>query len=242
VLTALTMTGFYVKEKNQSQDDGYVVDLSSLEPRTEGETATLPEDEPETTVVSSGNVENTKEEVVSEEETEEDTASVVFPWEMQVAVSEASDGQTSGTQDQEEPLSFSEEDVLLWPVVGNVLINYSMDKPVYFSSLQQYKLNPAIIIQARQGQNITAAADGKVLKIKKDEQTGNTITMDLGNGYEIDYGQLTNIQVKEGDRVQKGDYLGDVAEPTRYYSVEGCNVYFALRKDGEPVNPMTRLN
>ena len=31
VLTALTMTGIYVKEKNQIQDDGYVVDLSQLE-------------------------------------------------------------------------------------------------------------------------------------------------------------------------------------------------------------------
>ena len=31
VLTALTMTGIYVKDKNQVQDDGYVVDLSQLE-------------------------------------------------------------------------------------------------------------------------------------------------------------------------------------------------------------------
>ena len=29
VLTALTMTGFYVKEKNEAEKDGYIVDMSS---------------------------------------------------------------------------------------------------------------------------------------------------------------------------------------------------------------------
>ena len=65
--------------------------------------------------------------------------------------------------------------------------------------------------------------------------------MDLGDGYESVYGQLTNIQVKEGDLVEKGDYIADVATTTKYYSVEGDNVYFALKKDGEAVNPMTKL-
>mgnify|MGYP006990256242 CR=1 FL=1 len=32
------------------------------------------------------------------------------------------------------------------------------------------------------------------------------------------------------------------AAPTKYYSTEGTNVYFKLTKDGESVNPMTRLN
>ena len=70
---------------------------------------------------------------------------------------------------------------------------------------------------------------------------GNTITVDIGSGYEIVYGQLTNIQVKEGDMVEKEAYLADVAAPTKYYSVEGDNIYFALRKDGQPLNPMTKL-
>ena len=144
-------------------------------------------------------------------------------------------------ESKEEELSFSEEEQLLWPVVGNVLINYSMDKPVYFSTLEQYKYHPAIVIQAKAGQNIMAAARGRVSKIEKTEELGNVITMDIGSGYEIAYGQLSNIQIKEGDLVEKGDYIADVATPTKYYSVEGDNVYFSLKKDGEPVNPMTKL-
>ena len=116
-----------------------------------------------------------------------------------------------------------------------------MDKPVYFPTLEQYKYHPAIIIQAKEGQNIMAAARGKVSKIEKTEELGNVVTMNIGNGYEISYGQLSNIQIKEGDMIEKGDYIADVAAPTKYYSVEGDNVYFSLKKDGNPVNPMTKL-
>lgn len=139
-------------------------------------------------------------------------------------------------------LTFSDSDTLVWPVVGNILINYSMDKTVYFPTLQQYKYNPAIIIQANEGDLITAATAGKVSSVFADTQIGNGITMELGGGYEATYGQLANILVSEGSYVAAGDVIAEVAAPTKYYSVEGTNVYFKLTKDGEPVNPMTKLN
>lgn len=139
-------------------------------------------------------------------------------------------------------LTFSDSDTLVWPIVGNILINYSMDKTVYFPTLQQYRYNPAIIIQANEGDLITAASSGKVISVFNDSKIGNGITMELGGGYEATYGQLTNILVSEGSYVAAGDIIAEVAAPTKYYSVEGTNVYFKLTKDGEPVNPMTKLN
>ena len=82
-------------------------------------------------------------------------------------------------------LDFSEEDGLVWPIVGDVLINYSMDKTIYFPTLEQYKYNPAIVISATQGENIAAAADGRVTSVGYDPVIGNTVVMDLGNGYEL---------------------------------------------------------
>ena len=139
-------------------------------------------------------------------------------------------------------LTFSDSDTLIWPVVGNILVNYSMDKTVYFPTLQQYKYTPAIIIQANQGDLITAASAGKVISVFSDPQIGNGVTMELGGGYEVTYGQLTNILVSEGSYVATGDVIAEVAAPTKYFSVEGTNVYFKLTKDGEPVNPMTKLS
>lgn len=139
-----------------------------------------------------------------------------------------------------EPLSFAGTDALTLPVVGEVLLDYSMDKAIYHATMQQYKYNPALVLAAAEGTVITAAADGIVKSIYYDAQTGNTVTFDVGDGYELTYGQLDEIAVAEGDRVSVGDLIGKVASPTIYYSEEGSNVYLKLTKDGTPVDPLTR--
>ena len=138
-------------------------------------------------------------------------------------------------------LNFTDEDTLVWPISGNILVNFSMDQTIYFPTLDQYKYNPAIVIEAHEGDLITAAAAGKVTGVYEDREIGKAVTMDLGNGYEVTYGQLDNILVSEGSYVAKGDVIAQVASPTKYYSVEGTNVYFKLTKDGVPVNPMSKL-
>ena len=109
---------------------------------------------------------------------------------------------------QESPLVFSEEDVLSWPVDGNVLIPFNMEQTVYFATLDQYKYNPAVIIAGDVGEEVWAATDGKVTSIKEDAQTGTTVTVDLGDGFEAIYGQLGELHVKEGDRVEEGVLIG----------------------------------
>lgn len=140
----------------------------------------------------------------------------------------------------EEPLSFAGTDALTLPVVGEVLLDYSMDKAIYHATMQQYKYNPALVLAAAEGTVITAAADGIVKSIYYDAQTGNTVTFDVGDGYELTYGQLEEIAVAEGDRVSAGDLIGKVAKPTIYYSEEGSNIYLKLTKNGTPVDPLTR--
>lgn len=138
--------------------------------------------------------------------------------------------------------SFSQEDMLIWPIDGNVLLNYSMDETIYFSTLDQYKYNPAVVIAGNVGQEVNAAEDGKVTSIKTDSQTGVTVTVSLGDGYEAVYGQLGEVCVTQGENIVEGDIIGYLGEPTKYYSVEGCNLYFQLLKDGEAVDPLHYLD
>ena len=138
-------------------------------------------------------------------------------------------------------LSFADNSKLMWPVDGNVILNYSMDKSIYFETLNQYKYHPAIVIGAEEGTEVWCAARGEVSDIRVDEETGTTLTMALGSGYEAVYGQLKELAVKEGDMVDAGALIGYVSEPTKYYTVEGSNLYFQLLKDGNPVDPMSYL-
>ena len=146
--------------------------------------------------------------------------------------------QTAGTAMN---LNFGEDSQLLWPVDGNVLMSYSMDKTVYFSTLDQYRYNPAMIISGAVNDNVIAAAPGLVKSIDNFAQTGITVTLDMGNGYECMYGQLKEVQVKVGDYLEAGNVIGYLEIPTKYYSLEGCNLYFEMLKDGQPVNPMDYL-
>ncbi|MDO5338293.1 MAG: M23 family metallopeptidase [Eubacteriales bacterium] len=139
------------------------------------------------------------------------------------------------------PLDFTENTLMEWPVEGSLLMDYNMEQTVYFKTLNQYKVNPAIAVQAAEGTEIRAAVTGTITSIQEDAQTGTTITMDLGNGYEAIYGQLKDVTVSQGQTVQTDTLLGTVAAPTKYYALEGSNLYFAMRKDGTPIDPLTYL-
>ena len=132
---------------------------------------------------------------------------------------------------------FTEDSELLWPVDGQVVMNYSMDKTVYFSTLDQFKYNPALIISGAEGDQVIAGAAGIVKSIDVTAQTGTTVNLDLGNGYELLIGQLKEVPLNVGDTVQANTVVGYVSKPTKYYSLEGANVYYAMKKDGQPVNP-----
>ena len=130
---------------------------------------------------------------------------------------------------------------LEWPIEGSVLMNYSMDRSIYFATLDQYKYNPAMIISAKAGDMVVAAAAGDIVEIREDAQTGQTVVMDIGEGYTLTYGQLQDLNFKEGAHLQAGDVIGVVAEPTKYYSLEGANLYFEMKKDGSPSDPTEYL-
>ena len=279
VLTALTMTGVYVKGTNEKQkNDGYTIDFSALEDDAKNqeeeknqtaqiERQMMPSDVTKDDFMDYIPSEYTSPEYISSagdgsfsadagealNGTKTADASEVSEENVEPEFAQAAEFEESGENSiatggeavaniSQPALEFADSDSLDWPIVGNVLINYSMDKTTYFATLEQYKYSPAIVIGATEGESITAAADGMVVEIYEDEEIGTAVVMDLGSGYQLTYGQLADIQVSEGAYVKSGEVLGSVAAPTIYYSVEGANVYFKLTKDGTPVNPMGKLN
>lgn len=152
---------------------------------------------------------------------------------------EAAEHEEASSQDVvvDRVLHFSETNGLLKPVSGDTVIPYSMDRSTYFSTLDQYKYNDAVMIGAEEGAVVSACAEGRVINIFENEEIGHAVTMDLGDGYMITYGQLNGINVTLNSYVAPGDVIASVAAPTKYYSREGSNLYLQLTKDGVPLNP-----
>lgn len=197
------------------------------------------DEEPET-VETMAEDQSGSEETDQETETKE-TFSMTEEKETAKTEEAAKTAETAKAKAQKEELTFSKDTKIAWPVKGNVLLNYSMDKTIYFATLDQYKYNPALIIQSQVNTKVQAAYDGKVTDVSTNENTGMTLTVNMGSGYTAQYGQLKEVKLKKGDEIKKGDVIGYITEPTKYYSVEGSNLYFAMMKDKKPVNPMSFL-
>lgn len=195
-------------------------------------------------------------EQLTEDNTRETTADDIVLPEAEDAETDSADSVEDAEQDEDEAdgdtageseatvgsdtsgVWFTEESTLTWPASGAVIMNFSMDQTVFFQTLEQYKYNPAMIISGDVGETISASAAGIVTEIEETAQTGNTVTLDMGNGYSAVYGQLEDVTLSIGDYVNSGEALGTLAEPTKYYSIEGPNLYFQVLKDGEPVDPV----
>ena len=137
----------------------------------------------------------------------------------------------------EEALHFNPENGVVWPIEGTVLLDYSMDATIFFPTLQQYAYNPAMVLSGAVNDKVYFVAKGKITNIETNEETGCTVTQDIGDGYTAVYGQLKELNFEVGDMVEAGQVVGYVSEPTKYYSVEGSNVYFQVLKNGVPVDP-----
>lgn len=184
----------------------------------------------------------------SEIASEESTSSAAAPTDSSTLTAEQTTDQienaavnTSAGAQNAPQLSFSEDTLMEWPVNGTILLDYNMDQTVYYPTLDQYKLSPAIAVQAVEGAPVLASVPGTVYSIENSAQTGTTVTMEIGSGYQAVYGQLKDLTVQEGDTVKKGDIIGYVSAPTKYYSKEGSNLYFEMKKNGEPVDPIAYL-
>ena len=268
VLTALTMTGVYVKGNNaKEQKEEYRLDFSQLEqgqdadglmvknqnPMVEEAPNNDLDYEPDLEEVGSVNVQNPEIEVTEvaeaddtqmahpETDTENTSGSEEQPESAETGEAQESNSQSVASVEKMD-LHFSRENTLALPVVGKVLVNFSMEEPVYFATLEQYRLSPAMVIGVTEGTDVAAMWEAQITDITYSNELGNLVTMSFGDGYECIYGQLEDLQVSVGSYVEKGDIIGKVAAPTKYYSVEGANLYLELLKDEVPVDPMSFMS
>ena len=248
LLAVVAMIGMYTVGKSEQKENELQQKIADAKERQEEERARQEEVRKAQEEEQKQEMEEMRQEAASasaKREKETQTESEFQAEDAEIAENVVIDEMEEAVSDAmaEEPtLSFSAEtDKLFWPIAGNVILDYSMDKSIYFSTLNQYKYNPAVIIQGSLDASVMCAAQGKVTSIETLDETGTTVTMDIGNGYEVIYGQLKELTVKEGDYRKAGETIGYVSEPTKYFAQEGCNVYFGVRKDGESIDPMPLL-
>lgn len=94
-------------------------------------------------------------------------------------------------------------------------------------------------IAAPQGSEIMAAADGLATFAGENGGYGNYLVIDHGGGVETRYAHCSEILVKEGDRVGRGEVVALVGSTG---NSTGPHLHFEITENGEFLDPAERVS
>jgi murein DD-endopeptidase MepM/ murein hydrolase activator NlpD len=100
------------------------------------------------------------------------------------------------------------------------------------------RAHAGVDLAAPRGTAIIATADGVITTAGRESGYGNIVRIRHEMGYETVYAHQNRIRVKVGQRVSRGERIGDMGSTGRS---TGSHLHYEVRVNGQPVNPMTYL-
>ncbi len=133
------------------------------------------------------------------------------------------------------PYSFNDDSILpdssfIWPYKGIIISGYGVTSD---------KLaNRGVNILGDVGDKVVASDDGIVEYADNIRGFGTVIILKHKNGYNTSYAHLSKINVKLGDIVKKGDYIGNIGDTGM---IDRSELYFKISYQGRSVDPVKLL-
>ncbi|MBK8806095.1 MAG: peptidoglycan DD-metalloendopeptidase family protein [Bacteroidales bacterium] len=103
--------------------------------------------------------------------------------------------------------------------------------PIY----KTMKFHEGVDLTAKVGTKIYATGDGVIKVAQFGRGYGKLVTIDHGYSYESLYGHMSQILVREGQTVKRGDVIGLVGNTG---TSSGPHLHYEVRKNGQPINPI----
>lgn len=126
-------------------------------------------------------------------------------------------------------------------------IGYPLKNNIDISSTYGARIDPithnwsdhqGIDFQAPIGTVILASAEGVVQKVAWDNDYGNVVVLNHGDGYMTRYAHTSEVLVAEGAKVGRSTPIAKVGNSGR---ATGAHLHFEILKDGNPINPSNWL-
>jgi murein DD-endopeptidase MepM/ murein hydrolase activator NlpD len=119
----------------------------------------------------------------------------------------------------------------VWPVKGWVTSGFGLRISPFTG---QRAVHDGLDIGAPPSAPVYAPAGGQVAAAGFDAKMGNLVAIDHGYGFETQYGHLSKVLVKQGQRVKRGDVLGLVGSTGLS---TGPHLHYMVKVNSRPVNP-----
>ena len=128
----------------------------------------------------------------------------------------------------------SDSPSFLMPAEGEIKTAFGMQHHPKLGAV----LHDGIDIVNSEPTEVRAAAGGVVAFSGYDKEKGFFLRIDHGGGWESEYRHLQPVELKAGDEVQAGERIGMMGSTGQALAQ---HLHFTLWKDGEPVDPLERL-
>ncbi|MCK4261022.1 MAG: M23 family metallopeptidase [Halanaerobiales bacterium] len=153
----------------------------------------------------------------------------------QLATKIISDPLKSGSS----PINAEESFVLaiIYPLQreGAIITNFGW---YYHPILEVWKFHQGVDLRCKKGDLVMASESGKVKQIKETDKEVMIVILEHGDGWTTTYGQISEVNVRIGDQIAKGQKLGKIGQSTT--AIEP-HLHFEIRQNGELTNPVEYL-
>ena len=113
-----------------------------------------------------------------------------------------------------------------WPLLGKITKNFSQTD------------HKGILIKGKSGQAVRASEAGKAVYCGNGlVGFGNLAIIKHNETYLTAYANNSKLFIKEGERVEKGQTIGQIGQT----GLKKSSLHFEVRKNGKPINPITVL-
>lgn len=131
----------------------------------------------------------------------------------------------------------------VWPVgtngVPKITSGYGFREDVFNPFTEEVSFHGGIDLKGEDGDPVYATAEGRVLYTFYDHSLmGMLIVIQHRNGFSTGYGHLSAIHVREGQRVERGEIIGEIGNTGRS---NGAHLHYEIRKDGATLDPLNFL-
>lgn len=119
----------------------------------------------------------------------------------------------------------------IWPARGWVTSDFGSRMDPYTA---ERKMHQGIDIATPHGQPVYSPSDGTVVFVGTEGGYGKVLVLDHGYGVKTRYGHVSEIFVRQGDRIRRGDKVAAVGNTGRS---TGPHLHYEVRVNGIPENP-----
>lgn len=133
--------------------------------------------------------------------------------------------------------------VFVRPVNGEIINGFSDGELTKSRTLNVWKTHDGADISAKLGEKVKSMTSGIVTDVYNDPMLGVTVEIDHENGLIGYYSNLSeDVAVINGQTVSAGTIIGSVGETAESEINEEPHLHFALKKNGEWIDPIALLS